>query len=106
METFKSLYQIYNNFYESKFLIFVNSIDHTSYSKYFKKYYHNILIFNIYYNNSINFFEFKINTIKSLIKELRSKIDYLHSDIKILNISDKIIFNELEYAFDTQLVNK
>lgn len=106
LETFKNLYQIYNNFYESKFLIFINSIDYSTHSKYFKKYYQNILILNIYYNNSINFFEFKINTIKSLIKELRLKIEYLDSNIKTLSISNKIIFNELEYAYDIQLIDK
>ena len=105
-ETFKSLYQIYNNLFEKKFIIFVNSIHLSTHSNYFKKYSQNILILNIYYNNSINFFEFKINTIKSLIKELRSKIEYLDSDIKTLSISDKIIFSELEYAYDIQLVDK
>jgi hypothetical protein len=103
---FENFYNVYTNLYESKFIVFTNSIDLDTHSKYFKKKYKNLLVLNIFYDNSIHYFNSKIYTIKNLINELRLNIEYLNSDMKTLCISNSIIFNELEYAYDKQLIHK
>tara|TARA_B100001248_G_C27390142_1_gene461917 strand:- start:1152 stop:2636 length:1485 start_codon:yes stop_codon:yes gene_type:complete len=101
LKNFDSFYKIYNNLFEAKFIIFVESLDNKLYDDYIKNYYDNILIFNIDNNCKSS-----INKISTLIINFKQSIDYLSNDVKKINVSSIVIFNELELAYKKKLLIK
>lgn len=104
VQNFIDCYRVYNKIFNNKFIILTRNIDVRILNEYFYYFKENIIIFNITSNTESTLGK-NINTCNSLVEIIRNSFAN-STDLEIIGIPEFILYNELNYAYQLNLIKK